>query len=90
MKNRVLGVLKVLKVLKVLGVLGVLGVPLCLSTLGAAGEDSAPVAAAAMRKDPAAVRALVKDGKDVNAAQGYGMTALHWARLPSNPPAGRR
>jgi uncharacterized protein len=76
MKNRVLGVLKVL------GVLGVLGVPLCLSTpLGAAGEDSAPVAAAAMRKDPAAVRALVRDGKDVNAAQGDGMTALHWAAM---------
>ena len=54
----------------------------CLSvTLGAAPEDAAPVAAAAMRQDPAAVRALVKDGKDVNAAQGDGMTALHWAAM---------
>jgi ankyrin repeat protein len=55
---------------------------ICLSAaLGAAPEDTAPVAAAAMRKDPAAVRALVKDGKDVNAAQGDGMTALHWAAM---------
>jgi len=39
----------------------------------------APVADAAMRRDVAAVRALLKDGSDVNAAQGDGMTALHWA-----------
>jgi ankyrin repeat protein len=75
MKNKVLGVRGVL------AVLGVLGVSLYLATgLRAAGED-APVAAAAMRQDPAAVRALVKDGKDVNAAQGDGMTALHWAAM---------
>ena len=55
---------------------------LCLSAaLAAAPDDAAPVAAAAMRKDAAAVRALVKDGKDVNAAQGDGMTALHWAAM---------
>jgi uncharacterized protein len=55
---------------------------LCLSTaLGAAPDEAAPVAAAAMRKDAAAVRTLVKDGKDVNAAQGDGMTALHWAAM---------
>ena len=55
---------------------------LCLSAaLAAAPDDGAPVAAAAMRKDAAAVRALVKDGKDVNAAQGDGMTALHWAAM---------
>ena len=39
----------------------------------------APVAEAAMRHDTAAVRALVRQGDDVNAAQGDGMTALHWA-----------
>jgi ankyrin repeat protein len=39
----------------------------------------APVADAAMRGDIDAVRALVKQGADVNAAQGDGMTALHWA-----------
>ena len=38
-----------------------------------------PVADAAMRGDIEAVRALLKDGADVNAAQGDGMTALHWA-----------
>jgi ankyrin repeat protein len=40
---------------------------------------SAPVADAAMKRDTDAVRALLKDGADVNAAQGDGMTALHWA-----------
>ena len=39
----------------------------------------APIADAAMRGDLAAVRALVRAGHDVNAAQGDGMTALHWA-----------
>ena len=43
-----------------------------------AGPDS-PVADAAMRGDAAAVRALIADGADVNAPQGDGMTALHWA-----------
>ena len=39
----------------------------------------APVAEAAMKRDKEAVRALLKNGEDVNAAQGDGMTALHWA-----------
>ena len=57
-------------------------IALCLSAVLAAAPDAAaPVAEAAMRKDSAAVRALVKDGKDVNAAQGDGMTALHWAAM---------
>ena len=38
-----------------------------------------PVADAAMRGDAAAVAALLADGADVNAAQGDGMTALHWS-----------
>jgi ankyrin repeat protein len=37
------------------------------------------VADAAMRGEPAAVRALLQQGADVNGAQGDGMTALHWA-----------
>jgi ankyrin repeat protein len=45
--------------------------------LTAAGP--APVADAAMKRDTEAVRALLKNGDDVNAAQGDGMTALHWA-----------
>ena len=39
----------------------------------------AQVADAVMKGDKDAVRALLKDGIDVNAAQGDGMTALHWA-----------
>ena len=39
----------------------------------------APVADAVMNRDAEAVRTLVKNGADVNAAQGDGMTALHWA-----------
>jgi ankyrin repeat protein len=53
-----------------LGVPG--GLPLVL-------PPAAPVAEAAMRGDGATVRALVASGADVNAAQGDGMTALHWA-----------
>jgi ankyrin repeat protein len=45
--------------------------------LNAAGP--APVADAAMAKDREAVKTLLKQGADVNAAQGDGMTALHWA-----------
>jgi ankyrin repeat protein len=45
--------------------------------LGAAGP--APVADAAMAHDREAVKTLLKSGADVNAAQGDGMTALHWA-----------
>jgi ankyrin repeat protein len=37
------------------------------------------VADAAMRGDTEAVRSLLKQAADVNAAQGDGMTALHWA-----------
>jgi ankyrin repeat protein len=39
----------------------------------------APVADAAMRGEVEAVRSLLRTGADVNAAQGDGMTALHWA-----------
>jgi ankyrin repeat protein len=39
----------------------------------------APVAEAAMKRDKEAVRTLLKNGEDVNGAQGDGMTALHWA-----------
>ena len=53
---------------------------LCLSVLlwGAVPADS-PLADAAMRGDTDEVRALLREGADVNAAQGDGMTALHWA-----------
>lgn len=61
---------------------------LCLMLLFSAATSTALFAApaadlrvvqAAMRGDLAAVRTLVKQKADVNAAQGDGMTALHWA-----------
>ncbi len=45
----------------------------------AATPPEAPVADAAMRGDLPAVLELLERGADVNAAQGDGMTALHWA-----------
>jgi uncharacterized protein len=42
---------------------------------------SAPVADAAMQGNKDAVRSLLKQAADVNAAQGDGMTALHWAAM---------
>src|SRR5215471_5340463 len=47
--------------------------------LGAAHDDGSRVADAAMAGDGAGVRTLLTRGEDVNAAQGDGMTALHWA-----------
>lgn len=57
-----------------------------LATLLAWGSvaPEAPVAEAAMRNDVAAVEALLRSGEDVNAAQGDGMTALHWAAENGN------
>ena len=49
----------------------------CLCVMRAA--DRSPVADAAERGDAAAVRALLARAADVGAAQGDGMTALHWA-----------
>jgi ankyrin repeat protein len=48
-------------------------------SLAASGPSD--VADAAQSKDAAAVRKLIKEGADVNGAQGDGMTALHWAAL---------
>lgn len=61
-------------------VIGVLGM---LVLLSATPADS-PVADAAERDDIEMVRSLLKTGADVNAAQGDGMTALHWAALQDN------
>jgi ankyrin repeat protein len=46
-----------------------------------AAPSQSPVADAAMQKDRTAVEALLKQGADVNASQGDGMTALHWAAM---------
>ena len=52
----------------------------CLTLLiSAAVPPDSPVADAAMRGDADEVRELLRAGADVNAAQGDGMTALHWA-----------
>ncbi len=47
---------------------------LCLSVMVGAAPTASPVADAAMRGDVTAIRALLKEGADVNAAQGDGMT----------------
>ncbi len=56
-------------------VIGVLG----WSGLLKAAPDRSALADAAMHGDKDTVRALLKEAADVNAAQGDGMTALHWA-----------
>ena len=53
-------------------------VVLSASTLHAAA-GAASIADAAMRGEKADVLALIKQGADVNAPQGDGVTALHWA-----------
>src|SRR5437868_11691203 len=55
--------------------------------LSAAG--SSPVADAAMQGNRAAVTALLKQAADVNAAQGDGMTALHWAAMKNDAELAR-
>ncbi len=58
---------------------------LSLTLLGSAPGDippgETPVADAAMAGDLEVVRALLQQGVDVNAAQGDGMTGLHWTAL---------
>ena len=46
-----------------------------------ASADDIRVANAAMKGDKEAVRNLLKNAADVNAAQGDGTTALHWAAM---------
>jgi ankyrin repeat protein len=56
-----------------------LGALLATLLLWAAVPPESPVADAAMQGDREEVSALLREGADVNAAQGDGMTALHWA-----------
>lgn len=60
---------------------GALGLVL---TLAVGASPEAPVADAAMRGDVAQVEVLIAEGADINAAQGDGMTALHWAASHGN------
>jgi ankyrin repeat protein len=56
--------------------------PAALSArFGPGSGDALSVADAAMAKDANGVRAMLKQGRDVNTAQGDGMTALHWAAM---------
>jgi ankyrin repeat protein len=57
---------------------GALGA-LCLTALLHAAAPTATVVDAAMQDNKDAARTLLKQGADVNSAQGDGMTALHWA-----------
>ena len=58
---------------------GFLALASLVATIGATAPAEAPVADAAERGDLEAVRALLRQGADVNTAQSDGMTALHWA-----------
>ena len=53
------------------------GLSLTLFLVVSAKAADSPLADAAMRGDKAAVRALLKDKVDINAAQDDGSTALH-------------
>jgi uncharacterized protein len=57
-----------------------------LTTLLGAAPSSSPVADAAMKGDRDTVRTLLKQGADVGAAQGDGMTPLHWAAERGDAP----
>ena len=52
---------------------------LFMGVVFAAAPSNSPVADFATKGDRDAVRTLLQQGADVNAAQGDGMTALHWA-----------
>jgi uncharacterized protein len=62
-----------------LGVGMSLAAALSLSAWLAAAPAGSPVADASMRAERDTVRTLLREGADVSAAQGDGMTALHWA-----------
>ena len=49
------------------------------------GVSDSTVADAAMRVAVGKVRFLLEQGADVDAAQGDGMTGLHWAAKKANP-----
>lgn len=54
---------------------------MCLSVAPGAQTSGAGLADAVMAGDTGTVRQLLKQGADVSAAQGDGMTPLHWAAM---------
>ena len=62
---------------------------LCVSAPMKAAPAQAVVAEAAQQGDEVMVRAALEQGADVNAAQGDGMTALHWAGLRDDADVAR-
>lgn len=60
-------------------VVGICVAVLATATLAFAAGAASPLADAVKRQDAQAVKALLKGKIDVNAADGEGMTALHWA-----------
>ena len=74
-------------VMRAKGVCG-LGLTLVLASAGlgaAAVSPNAPIADAVKRGDKPAVQSLLKEHADVNAPQGDGATALHWAAYLTDP-----
>ena len=67
-------------VIGVIGIFAVIGFVPPAPPASPAPPDS-PVADAAQRGDIETVRELLRTGADVNAAQGDGMTALHWSAM---------
>jgi ankyrin repeat protein len=63
-----------------------MGIPLLLA---AAPLPESPIADAVMAGDLEAVRNLLRDGADVNEAQGDGLTGLHWAARNNDVEAAR-
>ena len=63
------------------GLVAVVATALVSSVLLQAQASKAPVADAAMARNAALLRQLLKGGADANASQGDGMSALHWAAM---------
>ena len=73
---------KLLSLVVVAALTGLVGVRLrAESAMAGQAQSGAAIVEAAQAKDAATVRKLIKDGADVNAAHGDGMTALHYAAL---------
>jgi ankyrin repeat protein len=70
-----------------IGVCGTLVGAMAMTVLLLAGAADTPVADAAQAGDREAVRSLLRQGADVNAAHGDGMTALHWAAFKDDVEA---